>query len=204
MWHTDALDTIDDHLGVLSKFSDLHNQSSTAQSDLWITSITVSHWRLQNDYETYLSRVEELEEQDEGGSDVKDCCVNEADVGQIWIGDTTAFPPKNVKDERAAEESGQHQLSSIRELSMSIVITGDGEGRCWTCSVISEVIDEIEAAVYANEIKDILQMFIHQQYTGRMLCFILLLGYLCESLAKQCENFTGELDKIMGMNVSIQ
>jgi len=56
-------------------------------------------------------------------------------------------------------------------------------------------------AGYAEEIKDILQMFIHQQYTGRVLVFLLLLGYLCESLSKECEKFTEELDDIMGMDV---
>lgn len=203
MWHTDALDTIDDHLGVLSKFSDLHNQSSDTRGDVWITSITISHWRLQDDYETYLCELEDEGERKEEESRVDDIKNpnDEADNVKMWTGDT-AFPPKNVKDERSPEESGQHHLSTIRELSMSLVITGDRMGRCWTCSIISEVIDETDLAGYAKEIQNILQMFIHQQYTGRVLSFILLLGYLCESLAKECENFTGELDKIMGMNVS--
>jgi hypothetical protein len=67
---------------------------------------------------------------------------------------------------------------------------------------VSEVIDEEAVAGYVLEIANILQMFIHQQYSGRILCFLLLLGYLCESLSKECEKFTDELDKIMGMDVS--
>ncbi|KAH8648735.1 hypothetical protein BGZ60DRAFT_390281 [Tricladium varicosporioides] len=185
MWHTDALDTIDDHLGVLSKFSDLHNQSSNELgdvSDVWITSITISHWRLQDYYETYSWELE-----DEG--------QNEEDKQQKTRGPLSWSP--------CAEESGQHQLSTIRELSMSLVFTGDRMGRCWTCTIISEVMNEVQVAQYVEEIKNVQQMFIHQQYTARVLSFILLLGYLCESLAKECENFTEELDKIMGLNPKV-
>jgi hypothetical protein len=65
-----------------------------------------------------------------------------------------------------------------------------------------EVIDEEALTVYVDQIADRLQIFIHQQYSGRILCFLLLLGHLCESLCEECEKFTEELDNIMDMNVS--
>lgn len=113
----------------------------------------------------------------------------------------TDFPPRSINDQRVNVKKGELHLSTIRELSMSLVITGDPMGRSWTCTIISDVIDEKAVARYMEEIKDILQMFIHQQYTGRVLSFLLILGYLCESLSKECEDFTKELEDIMGMDV---
>jgi len=190
MWHPDALDTFDDHLGSLSKSSTGHTQSSTIMNDLngrvdpgdvWISTITLSHWRLQSDYEKALSSLED---------------ANDAEPGIM-----TDFPPHSVSDKRSIAEEGQHHLLSIREMSMSLVFTGDRLGRCWTCSIMCELIDEKAVSNYMLEIMKIQQMFIHQQYTGRSLCFILLLGYLCQSLAIECENFAEQLDKIMGMEV---
>jgi hypothetical protein len=219
MWHPDALDTFDDHLGILSHFFDATNQLSNGGDDMWITSITISHWRLQNDHERNIRKIEDEAEDEEKEQRVEARRLRqEADERQakgksnesVKAGAVvpliTDFPPKSVSDKRnktLAQDGRKHQLSTIRELSMSLVITGDRMGRCWTCSIISELTDEQELVKYADEIKDIMQMFIHQQYTGRALVFLLLLGYLCESLSKECENFTNELDDIMGMDVSI-
>jgi hypothetical protein len=219
MWHPDALDTFDDHLGILSHFFDATNQLSNGGEDMWITSITISHWRLQNDHERDIRKIEDKVEDDEKEQRVKAQRLRQGtderqakgeSDGSVKAGAAvpliTDFPPKSVSDKRnktLAQDGRKHQLSTIRELSMSLVITGDWMGRCWTCSIISELIDEQAIVKYTDEIKDILQMFIHQQHTGRVLVFLLLLGYLCESLSKECENFTEELDDIMGMDVSI-
>jgi hypothetical protein len=219
MWHTDALDTFDDHLGILSHFFDATNQLSNGGDDMWITSITISHWRLQNDHDRDIRKIEDEVEDDEKEQRAKAQRLRQGADERQTKGEggesvkagaavplITDFPPKSVSDKRnktLAQDDRKHQLSTIRELSMSLVITGDRMGRCWTCSIVSELIDEQAIVKYTDEIKDILQMFIHQQYTGRVLVFLLLLGYLCESLSKECENFTEELDDIMGMDVSI-
>ena len=190
MWHPDALDTFDDHLGNLSKSSNGYTQSTTILNDLkgrvdpgdvWITSINLSHWRLRSDQEKDLLEIE----------DGKD-----ANKGAI-----TDFPPKNVSDKRTLAEEGHHHLLSINEMSMSLVFTGDRMGRCWTCTIMCELIEESAMSTYIIEIMKIQQMFIHQQYAGRALCLLLLLGYMCQSLAIECESFAEELDKIMGMEV---
>jgi hypothetical protein len=219
MWHPYALDTFDNHLGVLSRFFNATVQLSNGGEDVWITSITISHWRLQNDYESYISKIEDEVEDYQREQRVKEQTRRqEADRRQAHgesdesvkagaaVPLITDFPPKSVSDKRnkrPAQDGRKSRLSTIRELSMSLVITGDKMGRCWTCSIVSELVDEQAVAKYTSDIKDILQMFIHQQNTGRVLVFFLLLGYLCESLSKECENFMEELDHIMGMDVSI-
>ena len=118
----------------------------------------------------------------------------------------THFPPKNVSDTRGKKSNrGRRRRdpsSTIRQFSMSLVMTGDLNGQYWTCTLISDLIDEESVLQYTMEARQICQMFIHQQYTARALVFILLLGYLCDSLSIECENFMDELTIIMGMDVS--
>jgi hypothetical protein len=205
MWHTDALDTFDDHLGVLSRFSNTHNQSSNSSGGIWITSITLSHWRLQTDDENTIRDLEtqldeeEIDKRDKWGIGSPRRKRREKKGKRENLVEPkshTDFPPKSVSDYSARAQRRHRQLSEFRELSMSLVITGDRMGHCWTCSIVSEIIDEEAVAGYVYQLADILQMFIHQPYSGRVLCFVLLLGYLCESLSKECERFTEELDGI--------
>lgn len=54
MWHTDALDTFDDNLGYTSRFLNARNHSSNGlnqSGDVWITSITICQWRLEDDFD---------------------------------------------------------------------------------------------------------------------------------------------------------
>jgi hypothetical protein len=64
-------------------------------------------------------------------------------------------------------------------------------------------VDEGTMLGYSNDIARVLQMFIHQQYTGRVLTFALVLGYQCESLALECERFLDEVDHVTRMDVCI-
>ncbi|KAK3368798.1 hypothetical protein B0H63DRAFT_529168 [Podospora didyma] len=68
---------------------------------------------------------------------------------------------------------------------------------------MSELIDETATWKYAQQVREIMQMFVHQHYTGRVLVFLFLLSYLCESLAVECENFQDELEKIMEMDAIV-
>ncbi len=57
-------------------------------------------------------------------------------------------------------------------------------------------------AGYIAEVRDILQMFIHQQYTGRALVFVLLLRLHVRESRSGCEKFMEQLSNITGMGVS--
>ena len=65
MWHPDAINTFDAHLGDLSQFTDVTNQSITGGEDIWITSITISHWGLQEDVEAMIRRFEDEVDEDD-------------------------------------------------------------------------------------------------------------------------------------------
>jgi len=216
---------IDDHLGDLSNFFDTTNQSLTGSEDTWISSITLKHWRLLDDVESKVRKVEkdvdETERKERQDAKTKAAArrfekqrkekrkQKKKPEGEGKTGgkdmEEFRFPPQNVPDQRLYNATWMQQkygqLSKIHELALSLVITGDEKGRNWTCSIICELFDEEDVAKYASEVAHILQMFIHQQYTGRVLVFLLLLGYICEGLAEECDRFINELDGVMDMNV---
>lgn len=213
MWHPGALDAIDDSLGELSHFISAENQLSNGEGVMWTTSITISLWRLQDDLESTIYEIEDLLESDEKEKRLN-CGQQKLEKpsrrrSKLWgsynktsqppKAPINPFPPESVSDERKNHE---HRLSTIRSLSMSLVISGDRMGRFWMGSIISEIFDEAQVKEYSDEIKELLQMFIHQQYTGRVLAFLLLLGHMCESLSKECNNFAEEVNDIMGLDVS--
>lgn len=204
---------------------------------MWLSSITLAHWRPQNDVERKLSEAQgaieekdkkerekkekekkEREQEEEEKKRKRTEAAEELPDDSLTDGESsdddevrgpgpstsTAFPPASVEDWRGREADDldpQNQLSSISEQSISLVITGDGMGRSWTCSLVCDLIDERMVVKYAAEIKTILQMFIHQQYTGRALVFTYLLGQICKALSMECERFMNQIDKIMGVKV---
>jgi hypothetical protein len=211
MWHTDALDMFDDYLGELSNFFDTTNQSPTGGEDNWITSITIKHWRLQDDIESTVRRIERGVDENELRKRQKRRDAKERDdrnkKGIVEeIQPESDFPPRSVADSRKAAEELDGMIrhpSKIHELAMSLAITGDEKGRSWTCSIVCELFDEKAVSGYMAEAARILQMFIHQQHAGRVLVFLLILGHMCEKLAEECDWFMRELDGIMEMNVSL-
>jgi hypothetical protein len=222
LWHPDALDTFDRHLNTLSVFSDTTKQVPRGGDDLWISTITLSLWRLQSDHESEIHDIEteasqEMIQDARGRSRrglwywvTKGTVADTASATTSMASNATGlaaeagldFPPKAVPDDRNTTADPGRHLSKIRSLSVSLVMTGDW-GRYWTCTVVSKLIDETKAQRYAEKAREIMQMFIHQHYTGRVLVFLLLLGYLCKSLAIECENFIEELDRIMGMDAIV-
>jgi len=229
LWHPDAIDTFDDHLGDVSNFYDSTVQSLTGSEDTWVTGITIKHWRLLSEGEAKVREAEktvEMCERKKRLDKLKDIGAKKTEEGkgedaaQNWTDDGEKsplgwdmkdyrFPPDTVSDGRSTNESPwggesdpSHRLSMIHELGLSLVITGDETGRSWTYSIICELFDEKQVASYASEVAHTLQMFIHQQDTGRQLAFLLLLGYVCERLAEECECFMKALDNIMRYDVS--
>lgn len=272
MWHPDAIDTYDAHLGELSQFSDVYNQSITGGEDTWITSITISHWRLHGPVENMIRRAEN--EVDDAERRVREERYNAALrrastiakespptrimslaslyrrlTGQGSYAAPSATPttttgepdmepttldvptltttngsqpgpnqqvkepshpkkkaaqahPEHEKDDFPPQSVAEERSGKIHDLRLSLAITGDSRGRSWTCSMVCELFSEAQASDYALEAAETLQMFIHEQDTGRALVFMLLLGYMCEALAGECNKFIKELDRITGRSVS--
>ncbi|GAB1312834.1 hypothetical protein MFIFM68171_03044 [Madurella fahalii] len=97
------------------------------------------------------------------------------------------FPPMSV---------GRTRIATIRAGPLTLVITGNPNGPDWTCTIISGLVDKGTLPKYTSEIADIMQIFIYQQFTDRVLTCALLLGYLCESLALECEGFFEQVGRV--------
>ncbi|KAK0642174.1 hypothetical protein B0T16DRAFT_462179 [Cercophora newfieldiana] len=268
MWHPDAIDTYDSHLGELSQFGDSLNQSITGGEDTWITSITISHWRLHNHIESMiLSAENEVDDAERAARKEKHDAAEARRLGTHMIKSPTGLfslpslyrrlrrkrpteapttatttmtttgepdmelatlaamttslsqsnhaapqesPPKRKSTQKDAEKDdfppqsvAEERRGKIHDLRLPLAITGDSRGRSWTCSMVCELFSEAQASAYALEAAETLQMFIHEQDTGRALVFMLLLGYMCEALAKECDIFITELDRITGRSAKV-
>lgn len=90
----------------------------------------------------------------------------------------------------------------IEERSSSLVVTGDSQGFFWLCSVWSSLTKHKHLTVPVNSLPAVLQSFIHQQASGRCLVFLILLGHLCERLAKEHEGMLDQLNTVVDLGAS--
>lgn len=194
MWHTDALDAFDDHLGTVSRF--FNGQTSNGSTDVWITSITIFHWSLEYNAEAIPKIFEEARGEKSGFPPIGVAGVHRGYLGKlfgflqklVWFRPKPEQPPTNP---------------DIGETASTLVITGDEMGFSWTCSVVTSILDESVIAQCSQDTTHILETFIHQQYSGRSLVFIMFLGHICEKFARENEHFLHSLDVVMDMDVSL-
>jgi hypothetical protein len=183
-WHPDALDTFDSYFGSSSRFSD-------TREAMWTTTITISHWSIkeaklpkaQTD-RFYEGRIKGLFPPDS----IAALSLLEAEKGSGKSMSINDKPPKTVE---------------IEERSSSLVVTGDSHGVFWVCTIWSSLTKHKALASHINSLPAILQLFIHQQVSGRCLVFLIILGHLCEKLAEEYENMLDELNKVVDLGVSI-
>lgn len=101
------------------------------------------------------------------------------------------FPPEKVAD------SGR----ILKELSTSLVITGDAQGYHWICSLWSPLTNAKSIQKKVDGLPRVLQHFIHQQATGRCLVFLIMLGHICGKLATEYNGILEHLDTVAELEV---
>ena len=180
IWHPAAIDTFDSYFGSLSSFGDIR------EDDSWITTITLVYWAFEPrsdvlDPKSTLPPEDRYTEPRQRGK----------------------FPPPKMmqqtqnKRDMSIDDSIQH---TIEERSSSLVITGDSQGYLWTCSIWSSLINDAEFDV--TTVAEVLQLFKHQQSTGRSLVFLSLLGILCEKLSAEIDQTLKGCDEYVRLGVS--
>jgi hypothetical protein len=144
---------------------------------VWTTTITVSHWSIQNtdSSKEYPKRFHE---------------------GRIK-GD---FPPASIANLKSA--NGRSEQGKVQNESTSMVVTGDSQGFFWICTIWSSLTKYKHLAASVNSLPAVLQSFIYQQASGRCLVFLILLGHLCERLAKEHEKMLKQLNTVVDLGVS--
>lgn len=214
MWHPEALDMFDRHLGNLCHFSSQSNQSC------WVISITILYWSLKprpadvsgatsnisDQCEAILEQIESSK-WTRGASPMSDVFDENRDIA--------IFPPDflghNVY-KKAGRISNVDDLSTrryikgehcVEERATSILITTNGLGDLGRCSVVSPVISEEAMLESSRSATEVWKAFINQPQTARCLIVLILLGATCDALSNQYQDILETLNNVsLGLNVS--
>lgn len=183
MWHPRAIDTFDCYFGSFTSFDD------SKDGDNWITTITFNHWILEP--ASYMFRPKSKAAPKSRYTEPRQ---------------RSEFPPPNVKllqqpAQRKFFNFARNTDDFIEERSTALVITGDLHGNLWTCSIWSCLIDD--EALPTRDIVRLLTVFKHQQSSGRILVFLLILGIICEKLDSQYEESMRSLKSYVELGVSL-
>jgi hypothetical protein len=179
MWHTQAIDTFDDHFRDSSHFFD-------NQKDDWTTSITLSYWGCKKMSEKSFGLFHEG--RDKAPFPPKKVMLQKKNKVHIWRRSQRESPEKLANNE-------------IEEGSSSLVISGDIAGNWWTCSVVSTILSETAMSALIEPTILTLNQFVHQPASGRCLIFLSFLGALCESISAEYEGILSELTDAIKLGV---
>lgn len=135
MWHPDALDTFESHLGQLSQFSDFQQQVPRGGEDIWVTTITLSHWRLEDHTETQIRRT--LEKDPSKSSTVSDSITVKAKAKQWWpafLAFIRNFPGQKTSHRRVPTSSSSHPRRFPMRANTPIGLTRSASSPCPSAS----------------------------------------------------------------------
>ncbi len=180
MWHTESIDTFDDHFRDSSNFFDSRKES-------WITSITLSYWGFRKGNKQAVKQYDMFNE------------------GR----DFAPFPPESIAITQLSKRhwwqrrknKNQDTMKEIEEGSSSLIVSSDMLGNWLTCSVISPILSEIAMSTCVEQVKQTLSQFNHQPVSARSLAFLIFLGALCEGLSKEYESILAELSQAIKLGV---
>jgi hypothetical protein len=154
-------------------FSTTSRFSDTREA-MWTTSITISHFKL--------------------------LPMNEL----VKPGDIFFEGPKNTGRVHGLFPPRKVALKGrvLKERSSSIVMTGDGQGYNWICTVLSSLTDPKAIMTTIDRFPRVLQLFLHQQASGRCLIFFMILGHICGKLTSEYNEILEHLDNVVELGVS--
>lgn len=183
LWHFDALDSLNSYFGNTSRFGD-------EREAVWTTSITISHWNIEN-----VRLGESSSEEDHFNEGLNR--------------EQHAFPPESILS--VAEKKRLNRLGSgtptLEQRSLSLVITGDPSGYFWTCSFWCSITDAKSVKDCIQAFQPKIQRFIHQPASGRSIFFLIMLGHICELLATEYKLILSHeshgLDLILDLGVGV-
>ncbi|KAL3424188.1 GTPase-activator protein for ras-like GTPase containing protein [Phlyctema vagabunda] len=179
LWHPDALDTFDSYFSASSRFSD------TREANIWLTTITISHWSIKP-ISLSPDHIERFKENRNNGD------FPPVSIARLGFQDA---PRRNTRD--------LDPTDVVEERCSSLVITGDPSGTLWVCSIWSSLTDSETLSIPIQSVLPTMQCFLHQQVCARCLAFLVLLGHICENLAGEYDVILSRLDIIVGLGEKV-
>ena len=208
MWHTDSFDTFESHFSPYSLFEDKQIE------DFWVTKITIYHWEIKD--QKLDQKFDESTNQNDrkGFKFPPESIMAQQKKRSLRHPDGTTQTMKSMSNYADLDDSQKQEMKNLEDLarlglnqekigkrSSSIAITGEKKGGLWTCLVLSAVMDEAAMKDYVHELPETLNIFIHQQSSGRCLAFLILLGHLCKHLHDEYEKILEKLTAIVDIGV---
>ena len=109
----------------------------------------------------------------------------------------------------------QHQLIGVKWMAerenkqphqvalkvSSIVISTNCFGDFSKCSVVTDLISDSKLRKLADVAQELWQKFIHQPQTARCLVFLLILGLLCQEIARRYEDAVNHFVRLLNLKV---
>ena len=93
--------------------------------------------------------------------------------------------------------------SLVIELQMSsIILSTNAFGDFSKCTIVSELIDDKKMGHIVIAARKLWQKFIHQPQTARCLVFLLILGEICQKLARDYKEAIKVLKSVLKLDVS--
>lgn len=220
IWHTEALDGLDDHFGNCARFSSINKAT-------WDTKITLLYWTLkprpaddqyrdESNKRIFRAFKRPSRNSDAEGFPTTAVCPDlDLDLDNEGRTHSTQFPPDYLGQKKAPRVHGattpahhhpepqaflraQHH---VEDRATTIVVSSNGLGDFAKCTVISRVISDEEMRSFGRSAEEIRRAFVQQPQTTRCLVFLLLLGLTCDNLAKKYDGILEVLNKELGLSV---
>jgi hypothetical protein len=184
---------LSNHILKISRFS-------CQRRDSWVSRISLRSWSLvekPNDPDNSLRGNGSADP-----DDPKEDYLHSTDDDPIFLPPTLTEPLKTVnKSLSKKEEIEPHQV--MLKVS-SIIISTNGFGDFSKCSVITDLISDCKLRKLAEVLQELWHKFIHQPQTARCLVFLLILGLLCQEIARRYEDAVNHFVRLLNLGVCLQ
>ena len=186
MWHQESMNCFGAHLGTVSRFC------WTNKTDRWAVEITLRYWTLEGKF----SR--DPKHPDHPGYYNGSCGGNRPDESLLDNEDRTL-----IKLPNSLIDHGQKDFEAI-PMASSIILSTNHFGDFGQCTVISEIVPELEMYRACETALRITEEFIHQPRTARCLIFFVHLGCTCEAISGEIEVVARAIVFRMKLDVSLE
>jgi hypothetical protein len=137
-----------------------------------------------------------------GSTDTPEDYLHSSDDEPIFLPQTLKKSLEMVsKSMSKKEEDEPHQV--VLKVS-SIIISTNRFGNFSKCSVITDLIFDCKLRKLAEVMQELWQKFIHQPQTARCLVFFLILGLLCQEIARRYEDAMNHFVRLLNLGVRHQ
>ncbi len=150
----------------------------------WVVGITLRSWGF--------SRNEDFEEIHDPGDSPEDACIK-----------LLPHLMEPLRRSRPKIFALENETIAKAELKVTSIILSTNEfGDFSKCTIISELLDDLALMKLGNKVPELWHEFIHQPQTGRCLVFFLILGRLCQEIAREYKETINWFVRIINLDVS--